>query len=184
MTEHSIPAAAEGLPKDAQMATEKMKAARSRLTSDLEAEAFFTRDMLRLIVDSVVEISPLPLDASQQRALRAVNTLAFVARDRAEGVCKQIDAFYSDCELEGAINAHKVAYEAWSAPDDAQFEARKDALHDALNKADDDLLAFAPATLQQARTKAEYMASSPCFTDWDNIERSDLIKALTPEVPA
>ncbi|WP_420959322.1 hypothetical protein [Brucella sp. IR073] len=66
----------------------------------LETEAFFARDMLRLIVDYVLEISPLPLDASQQMDLQVVNTLAIVARDRADGVCQQIEGFHSDASAQ------------------------------------------------------------------------------------
>lgn len=161
-----------------------MEPHRHNLMSDLEAEAFFVRDMFRLIYENVKDISPTTLDDEEKEALSLTKTLTIIAKDRAEKVCDQINGLYSGRELQIAIETHKAAFAEWSEADDQAVKSHGSSLHSSLNQADSDLLAFVPTTLEQVRTKAEYMASSSCFAEWDNIDRSEIIKGLTPEVSA
>lgn len=49
----------------------------------------------------------------------------------------------------------------------------------ALDAARDALLAHRPATAEDAQVKLAYYLSCRCFTEWDDIDRLDLLDSLT-----
>jgi hypothetical protein len=79
------------------------------------------------------------------------------------------------------IAQHRVAFKAWCDTSDEDWDTPA-ALEagDLMDAAHDALFNHRPATLQEAREKAAYMASCRSFLEWDSIEKIKLIEALTP----
>ncbi len=85
-------------------------------------------------------------------------------------------------DLSELIAAHAAALSTWDAIPDGEWDSpRRKAVDARLDEARDTLLGHRPATLNEVREKALYMASCRAFTEWDNdFDQVKLIEALTP----
>lgn len=83
-------------------------------------------------------------------------------------------------DLSKLIEDHRAAMAAYEECDDEAWETCKDAINAKINASTRALLDHRPSTLSEAQSKAEFMASDKAFTLWDDIEKDDLFKALTP----
>ncbi|KQZ31609.1 hypothetical protein ASD50_15200 [Mesorhizobium sp. Root552] len=83
------------------------------------------------------------------------------------------------------IAQHRIAFKAWCDTSDEEWDTPAAlAAGDLMDAAHDALFNHRPATLQETREKAIYMASCRSFLEWDSIEKIKLIEALTPAEPS
>lgn len=79
--------------------------------------------------------------------------------------------------LADLVNRHIAAFQRWEAASDVSGKVPDDNLTHAINQ----LLAHRPVTIDEVRAKGWYLMSSPCFTEWSSVSRSDVIQSLLPE---
>lgn len=85
-------------------------------------------------------------------------------------------------DLNTLIAQHRVAFKAWCDTSDEEWDTpAATAAGDLMDAAHNALFSHRPATLEEARDKAAYMASCRSFLEWDSIEKIKLIEALTPD---
>lgn len=82
--------------------------------------------------------------------------------------------------LSELIAVHTAALVAYDAVSDENFSDKDDVTGRALDAARDVLLNHRPTTLEEVSIKAEFMARTKTFTEWDNFDQVKLIEALTP----
>ena len=83
-------------------------------------------------------------------------------------------------DLPKLMAAHTAALAAWDAVPDEEWDEQQASLSRDVDRTRDALLAHRPSTLQEIGAKAEYMASTRSFHEWDDFDRVKLIEALTP----
>lgn len=69
-------------------------AERFRLLNDLETEVTFLRDLVEVIAENLLEVSPTSLPDNAGHHVRLATTLAIVTRDRANEACRQMNDLY------------------------------------------------------------------------------------------
>ncbi|WP_028034121.1 hypothetical protein [Chelativorans sp. J32] len=80
------------------------------------------------------------------------------------------------------MEAHIAALTAYDSLSDAEWKEQGIDLGETVNATRDALLDHRAATLEEIRTKAEFMAKTRTFFEWDDFDRIKLIHALTPVI--
>lgn len=81
--------------------------------------------------------------------------------------------------LQHLMAAHDAALAAYDAQSDDEYDKDNDVVGRAVDRLRDAILAHRP-TLDEVPAKAAFMLRNRTFAEWDDIERRQLVEALTP----
>lgn len=85
-------------------------------------------------------------------------------------------------DLHEVIAAHKAKMAAYEAIPDEDWDELSDGINDEIEVTRQAVLDMKCATLEEVRTKAEFMLSCISFSVWDDLDPKELITAFVPEV--